>query len=450
MTALWIFKLQPILVDKSFQFLKSGSGDAKEKSGISPESRHSANPTHSHTNHFGDLDGKSENGTLNSPLLAQLKSGLIFQTLIFTITISYSLACFPQAPTPISEPDPQHPAADTRQPSAQSSSVSASASTLGSISGTVVDQSGAVVVNAEVKFTAQDLYAEHQDENKNRHANQIVRTGDDGEFSFNNVAPGPFQLSVTSVGFSPKTISGVLNAGEVDLVPSIVMTVASNITEVKVGLTREEVAEIADEQLKIEEQQRVFGAIPNFYVSYIPNAAPLTTKQKFKLALRSVIDPFTFVVVAGTAGVEQAQDHFVGYGQGTEGYAKRFGAGYADTVSGTFIGSAIFPSLLKQDPRYFYKGTGRVESRFLYAIANAFVCKGDNKRWQPNYSNVLGSLAAGGISNIYYPPQDRNGMELTFVNAGIGIGETAISNLLQEFLIKKLTPAAKKQQLSQP
>jgi hypothetical protein len=314
----------------------------------------------------------------------------------------------------------------------------------------VVDQSGAVVVDAEVQLFLRDFQTQHQDEDKNRHTSQSVRTGDDGEFSFINIAPGPFDLTVTSMGFSTKTISGVLHAGEVDLVPSIVMTVASNITEVKVGLTREEVAEIADEQIKIEEQQRVLGAIPNFYVSYIPNAAPLTPKQKFKLALRSVIDPFTFVVVAGTAGVEQAQDHFIGYGQGTEGYAKRFGAGYADTVSGTFIGSAIFPALLKQDPRYFYKGTGRVESRFLYAIANAFVCKGDNKRWQPNYSNVLGSLAAGGISNIYYPPQDRNGMELTFVNAGIGIGETAISNLLQEFLIKKLTPAARKQQVDQP
>jgi hypothetical protein len=363
------------------------------------------------------------------------------------LTIGYALACFAQVPAATSESDPQRSVADTRQPSDQSL-VSGSV-TPGSIAGTVVDQSGAVVVDAEVRLT-QDFAASHQSEDSKRQVNLSARTGDDGEFSFSNVIPGLFQLTVTSPGFSPKTITGVLHAGEVDLVPLIVMTVASNITEVKVGLTREEVAEIADEQLKIEEQQRVLGAIPNFYVSYIPNAAPLTPKQKFKLAWKSVIDPFTFVVVAGTAGVEQAQDHFIGYGQGTEGYAKRFGAGYADTVSGTFIGGAIFPSLLKQDPRYFYKGTGRVESRFLYAIANAFVCKGDNKRWQPNYSNVLGSLASGGISNIYYPPQDRNGMELTFVNAAIGIGETAISNLLQEFLIKKLTPAARKQQADQP
>jgi hypothetical protein len=184
----------------------------------------------------------------------------------------------------------------------------------------------------------------------------------------------------------------------------------------------------------------VLGVLPNFYVSYIPNAAPLTPKQKFKLATMTVIDPFTFVFVGGAAGVQQAQDHFRGYGQGAEGYGKRFGAGYADTVSGTFIGGAILPALLKQDPRYFYKGTGSKALRFLYAIANAVICKGDNRHWQPNYSNMLGSLAAGGISNIYYPAQDRNGVGLTFENAALGIGGSAVSNLFQEFVIRKLTP----------
>ena len=138
--------------------------------------------------------------------------------------------------------------------------------------------------------------------------------------------------------------------------------------------------------------------------------------------------------------MEQAQNHFRGYGQGAQGYAKRFGAGYADTVAGTFIGSAILPSLLKQDPRYFYKGTGSTSSRFLYALANAVICKGDNGRWQPNYSNVLGNLAAGGISNLYYPPQDRDGAGLTLENGAIGIGATAVSNIFQEFIIRKLTP----------
>jgi hypothetical protein len=175
-------------------------------------------------------------------------------------------------------------------------------------------------------------------------------------------------------------------------------------------------------------------------VSYTPNAVPLSPKQKFELAWKTVLDPVTFLVVGGLAGVQQAQNHFVGYGQGAQGYAKRFGANYADTVSSTFIGGAILATLLKQDPRYFYKGTGGTRLRFFYAIANSVICKGDNRRWQPNYSDVLGNLASGGISNLYYPAQDRNGAELTFENAAIGIGAGAISNLLQEFLLRKLTP----------
>jgi hypothetical protein len=137
--------------------------------------------------------------------------------------------------------------------------------------------------------------------------------------------------------------------------------VATAVTDVEVGLSR---TEVAAEQIKVEEKQRVLGVLPNFYVSYIPNAVPLTSKQKFRLAGRTVMDPFTFVFVGGAAGVEQAQNHFRGYGQGAQGYAKRFGAGYADTVAGTFIGSAILPSLLKQDPRYFYKGTGTSHPAF--------------------------------------------------------------------------------------
>ena len=267
--------------------------------------------------------------------------------------------------------------------------------------------------------------------------NQQVLSDGEGEFSFNNIAPGPFQLTIISAGFAPKTSSGVLRPGEVDILPEAALAVATHTADMEVTLTQTEVAE---EQIKAEEKQRVLGILPNFYVSYDPHPVPLSPKQKFNLARKTLADPFTFVMVAGSAGVEQAQNHFAEYGQGAQGYAKRFGANYADATTGTLIGSAILPSLLKQDPRYFYKGTGSVPSRFLYAIANSLICKGDNGRWQPNYSNVLGSMAAGGISNLYYPPQDRSGAGLTFENAAIGIGATAIGNVFQEFVIKRLTP----------
>jgi hypothetical protein len=342
---------------------------------------------------------------------------------------------------------PEHPAislADEHPPIAM----------FGTISGTVVDQSGALIPGAQVTLTRegqadgdrsnQDRSSKQDYSNKENQLLEVV-TGNDGQFSFANVTPGAFQLTIKSAGLATQTYSGILHSGEINTVPEIALPVATNVTEVRVGLTRTEVAEEAEEQLKVEEKQRVLGAIPNFYVTYIPNAAPLTPKQKFKLAARSVVDPFTVVVVAGTAGVEQWQNHFIGYGQGAEGYAKRFGAGYADTVTGTFIGGAILPALLKQDPRYFYKGKGSTPSRFLYAIATSVICKGDNRRWQPNYSNILGNLASGGISNLYYPAQDRDGAELTFENAAIGIGSNAVSNLLQEFVIRKLTPKLPKQ-----
>jgi hypothetical protein len=104
----------------------------------------------------------------------------------------------------------------------------------------------------------------------------------------------------------------------------------------------------------------------------------------------------------------------------------------------------VLPSLLKQDPRYFYRGTGTRRSRLLYALANAVICKGDNGKWQPNYSNMLGGLAAGGISNLYYPAKDRNGARLTFENALIEIGATAGANLVEEFLVPRPTPKSSK------
>src|SRR5262249_5381575 len=200
-------------------------------------------------------------------------------------------------------------------------------------------------------------------------------------------------------------------------------------TEVRVTPS---VEQIAQDEIKAEEKQRALGFIPNFYVTYNPNAVPLSPKQKFELAWKSTTDPVTFGLTAAIAGVEQATNYASGYGQGAAGYGKRFGAAYADSVTGTFIGGAILPSLLKQDPRYFYKGSGSKSSRILYALANAVICKGDNGHWQFNYSSIGGSLAAGALSNLYYPGKDRNAATWTFENTLIGIGATAATNLLQE------------------
>lgn len=288
-----------------------------------------------------------------------------------------------------------------------------------------MDASGAAIAGARVKLSRDDARASRE---------AISET--EGEFSFLALAPGPFQLAVSLNGFAPATFSGKLEAGESYLVPPIALTVASASSEVRVTMSQ---VDIAEAEIKDEEHQRVLGIVPNFYVTYNPAAVPLTPKQKFELALKSTIDPMNFGLVAGSALLQQSTDEWAGYGQGMQGYAKRYGAGYADLITNTFISNAILPSILKQDPRYFYKGTGSKKSRILYALANAVICKGDNGRWQANYSAIFGGIAAGGISNLYYPPGDR-GVELTFENAAIGLGTTAAANILQEFVIKKLTP----------
>jgi hypothetical protein len=302
----------------------------------------------------------------------------------------------------------------------------------GTINGTIVDPSGAAVAGAVVKFTREVESASQQAQQA-----QQALTDDDGEFSLANIAPGPFQLTITAPGFTAQVVPGIVHPGEIYTVPQITLALAMATSQVRVTLPPAEVAEV---QMKEEEKQRVLGVIPNFYVTYAPNPVPLSSKQKFELAWKTTVDPITFAITGAIAGIQQGENEFSGYGQGAQGYAKRFGASYADLVTGTFIGSAILPSLLKQDPRYFYKGSGSARSRILYAIANAVICKGDNRRWQVNYSNILGSLAAGGISNLYYPAKNRDGAELTFVSAAIGIGATAGANVVQEFVIRKLTP----------
>ena len=309
------------------------------------------------------------------------------------------------------------------QPSDQQ--ISAFPQQLARISGRVVDQTGVGVIGANVKLICEDPMQ-----------NREVSTIEDGLFIFPGVAAGSFRLAITATGFAAQDYSGKMISGENFTVPQIVLAVASLNTEVRVVPPSQ--VQVAEEQLRVEETQRALGFIPNFYVTYVPNAAPLAPKQKFELAWKSMVDPVTFGLTGAVAGIQQAQNDFAGYGQGADGYAKRYGAAYADAAIGTFIGGAILPSLLKQDPRYFYKGTGSKKSRFLYALAVTVICKGDNGHWQANYSGLLGGLAAGGISNLYYPAKDRDAA-LTLQNFAVGLGASAAANVLQEFVIRKFT-----------
>ena len=293
----------------------------------------------------------------------------------------------------------------------------------GNVVGTTQLQSGALAAGAVVRLTSED-----------KSFVQEVVSGDNGEFSFSNVPPGHFTLSVNSAGFGDQAFSGELAPGQTYLAPPIVLSIPTVVTEVRVTVNT---VEVATEEVKEQEQQRVLRIIPNFYVSYRPDAAPLTTKLKFQLAWKSSTDPVTIVGTAFIAGLEQAGDRYPELGQGAEGYGKRLGAAYGDVLASTFLSGAVFPSLLKQDPRYFYKGTGTTRSRIWRAVSDPIICKGDNGRWQINYSNIGGAFAGAAISSTYYATENQASTILS--NGLIRLGEISLAGILQEFVFPKLT-----------
>lgn len=337
------------------------------------------------------------------------RSWIVRGSFVMSLTLSLLLGSFPVRAW-------QNPDAGGAAPSEQQQT--------GRISGKIVDPSGAPVPGVKVRLSGQEQTPALE-----------VLTDDAGQFAFANIVAGPFHLTIAAAGFAVQEFVGNLSAQENFVVPQISLALAAVNTEVRVVPST---VDVAEDQIKIEEKQRALKIIPNFYVTYVPNAAPLAPKQKFELAWKYMFDPITFGLSGAIAGLQQAQNDFSGYGQGGQGFAKRYAAAYGDMATSTLIGSAILPSLLKQDPRYFYKGTGSKRSRVLYAIANSVICKGDNGHWQANYSGILGGLASGGISNLYYPARDRDAA-LTFQNFAIGLGATAAANILQEFVIRRFT-----------
>ncbi len=298
----------------------------------------------------------------------------------------------------------------------------------GHITGTVTDVNNDVLSGATVVLKGPGL----KDPRK-------VLSDDNGSFEFDQLDPGTYHITITGKEFADWTSPDfILNAGQYLILPESKLRIAAAVTTVSVASSPEEVA---TEQVKIEEKQRVLGIIPNFYVVYDPNPVPLTTKLKFQLALKTSTDVFTILGTGVLAAINQAGDT-PDYVQGWKGYGERLGAAAADGFSDIMIGGAILPSLLHQDPRYYYQGKGTNKSRALHALASPFVCKGDNGRLQPNYSSIGGDLGSSALSNIYYPKSNR-GAGLVFQNLFLSTGERMMSSLVQEFLLPKLTPKRK-------
>lgn len=297
----------------------------------------------------------------------------------------------------------------------------------GTVTGFITDATGDPVESARVVLTP------------NAGAGQTAVSDASGRFQFASVPAGAFKLTVTANGMTPANRAGILHPAESLDLPALKLGMATVDTSVDVSASREDLAEA---EIHVEEQQRLAGFMPNFFVTYDWHAAPLSTRQKFELSWRNAIDPGNFIISAGIAGTQQAQDTFPGYGNGAAGYGKRVAAATGDLAIGTMLGGAVFPTLFHQDPRYFYKGTGTVKARLLYAVSRAFISRGDNGKSQPAYASILGDFTAGAISNFYYPAADRHGAGLTFEEGALNVVGDAVGNVVQEFIFRHLTPHA--------
>ena len=291
------------------------------------------------------------------------------------------------------------------------------------IAGTVLDTNGDLIEGAQVRLAAQDGGAE-----------QALVTGPNGQFNFAGLTPGVYRVTVSGPGMTTySSLALHVEAGEVRIVSDVVLAVTTT-SSVTVSADSEVIAE---EEVQVEIHQRVLGVLPNFYTSYDWTATPLHTKQKFELAFHAITDPVAFAGAGAIAGWQHANQVYPAYEYGFEGYAHRFGAAYANDAVGRMLGSAVFPTLFHQDPRYFYKGTGTVRERATYAIVSAVVCRGDNGKRQFNISHLMGSFGSGAVSNLYYPAANR-GAGLVVVNGLIETAGNVGNNLLREFLFKRI------------
>ncbi len=298
--------------------------------------------------------------------------------------------------------------------------------TSAAMAGSVSDSNGALVPGATVSLVPTETLG-----------TQLSVSADaEGHFRFAGLKPGLYVLTASAPGFDAFTSPRImLHAGEARELVAISLALPVDRADVTVTEPRRDRADL---ELHAAEQQRVLGIFPNFYTSFEPDPAPLDAGQKFSLAFHATLDPTAFFTAGAVAAGEQMKNTFPTFGQGTRGYAKRYGAAYADGFSGKFIGSALLPSLFRQDPRYLYLGTGGFKHRLWHVLGSAVLARGDNGRIEPNYSHILGNAGAGAMSTLYHPAADSAG-KLALDNALLGtVGEAAV-NFTREFLLRPFT-----------
>ena len=292
-----------------------------------------------------------------------------------------------------------------------------------SVTGKVLDINGAPVPGATVTISLPGGMTR-----------RVGTANNEGRFEFSGLAAEKVLITITAEGLETFVSNEVrLVPGQQYQLPKIALPITAANASVSVTVTEDE---LATAEVKEQEKQRVLGVIPNFYTSYLWDAAPMRDKQKFHLMFKSAVDPEVFIVVGLRAGVQQYRGTYPGYGTGLAGFMARYGAAYGDSVTGRIIGRALLPVVFNQDPRYFFRGSGSVSSRLVYALSRAVVCRGDNGKNQPNYSQVIGNFASAGLRNLYLPAENRKGSEVLLDGFTL-TGLNAATNLIREFLPRK-------------
>ena len=348
---------------------------------------------------------------------------VLFKARFFTLLLVAGAACAQSVVQRV--PDTALP--DAPEPAIEAQTTSSLApiqeSARARIKGVVSDIQGGLVPGAHVVIVC---------------AQPAVRqetTADDvGFFSVGGLPAGTYSVTISARGLETYEIHELhLRPGEIYSLPAVSLPMARTAADVTVSLTTEQLAE---SELHYELKQRVLGVLPNFYTSYQWHAAPLNARQKFKLTLRAATDPVFLGTTAITAGIEQAQNDFPEYGGGPAGYWSRYGAAYGDAVIGRLMGSVVFSTIFHQDPRYFVMTNGSWKRRAWHAIASTVTQRGDNYRWQPAYSHLLGAATTGLIASTYHPGSSPGKIVLN--TTVLDLGNKAANNLVREFVLRHL------------
>jgi hypothetical protein len=183
-----------------------------------------------------------------------------------------------------------------------------------------------------------------------------------------------------------------------------------------------------------QQTKRMLWVIPNFgAVNANTELPPLSTRQKFVLAAQdSVVDYSSYTWAGILAGQAMLLNSDPELGHGIKGYGRYYWRTFTDGVSGTFFTEAIVPAITHEDPRYYTMGQGGFFRRTGYAISRAFVTKTDSGGTTFNWSEVAGNGLEAGLSNAYYPPQER-GLSQTALNWGTQMESAVLNHIFQEF-----------------